>query len=70
MLGFLLGSLLAAKNVFIGLTAKRLILLHVSMTYKEKSFESILLSEIESAKIKEQGLDIYNYSHSQGGIRD
>ncbi len=59
VLGFLFGSLFLIKNVFIGLTNERLMLLHVSSTYEEKSFESIMLSEIESVKIKEQGFDTY-----------
>lgn len=59
LFGFLFGSLFLIKNVFIGLTNERLMLLHVSSTYEEKSFESIMLSEIESVKIKRQGFDTY-----------
>lgn len=52
-MGFILGPLMT-KTYFIGLTSKRLLLMHISGGFKEKSFESIDLSDIGGAKIKDK----------------
>lgn len=53
LLGFILGPVLMTKTYFIGLTPQRLMLMYISGSFQENSFESIDLSEIGGAKVED-----------------
>ncbi|MGD2251048.1 MAG: hypothetical protein PVF58_21845 [Candidatus Methanofastidiosia archaeon] len=59
LLGFILGPIFMSKTYFIGLTSHRLLLMNISGGFKEKSFESIEISDIGGVKIE----DKYRYRY-------
>jgi hypothetical protein len=54
LLGLFLGTILLTKTYFIGLTSQRLLFMHISSGFKEKSLESIEISDIGGAKIEDK----------------
>jgi hypothetical protein len=52
-----LGSAATTKNYFIGLTNRRLLLMHVSLTYDQEHVESFDTSDIGGVKIEDSSME-------------
>lgn len=56
-IGASLGSAATTKNYFMGLTNRRLLLMHVSLTYDQEHVESFDISEIGGVKINDSSME-------------